>query len=53
MEIWFPDRDALDRCMAHLTAPDVAADIAADEETLFDRAATLASIAEEHESDLT
>lgn len=50
MEIWFPDRNALDRCMAYLTAPDVAAEIAADEETVFDRAATLTAIVEEHES---
>ena len=40
MELWFADRPALDRVMQRLQRPDIAAEIAADEEALFDRAHT-------------
>ncbi|NBC37423.1 hypothetical protein GTZ99_12775 [Novosphingobium sp. FSY-8] len=52
MEIWFPDRATLDRCMAYLTQADIAAEIAADEEQVFDRAATVCAIVDEHETAL-
>ena len=40
MELWFADRPSLDRVMQRLQRPDIAAEIAADEEALFDRAQT-------------
>ncbi|MBB3981041.1 hypothetical protein GGR44_000672 [Sphingobium fontiphilum] len=50
MEIDFADRAAHDRCMAMLATPDIAREIAEDEERLFDRAATLSFTVEECES---
>lgn len=50
MEIDFPDRAAHDRCMAMLARPDIAREIAEDEERLFDRSATLSFTVEECES---
>ena len=37
MEIWYRDRAAYDAAMANFVRPDVAAEIAEDEEKLFDR----------------
>lgn len=37
MEMGFPDQAARDACMAHLSRPDIRAEIDADEEMLFDR----------------
>lgn len=50
MEIWFPDREAYDATMATLMEPAVAAEIAEDEERLFDRSRTTAFVVEEYES---
>ncbi len=52
MEIWFADRAAFEATMASLTAPDIAAEIAEDEERVFDRAKNRFFIVEEHESDM-
>lgn len=38
-EIWYPDRTAFEATMAILSQPDAMAEIIADEEQLFDRAA--------------
>ncbi len=40
MELWFADRDALDRVLERLQQPAIAAEIAADEALLFDRQQT-------------
>ncbi len=37
MEIWYRDREAFDAAVATFVQPDVAAEIADDEEKLFDR----------------
>jgi len=50
MEIWFPDRAAFEAAMARLTEPDVAAEIAEDEERLFDRSKHRHFFVEERES---
>lgn len=52
MEIWFPDRETFETTMAALTLPEPAAEIAADEERLFDRSKNRLCIVEEHESAL-
>ncbi len=52
MEIWFPDRPTFERVMAQLAAPAIAAEIAADEERLFDRASIRSFFVEEFESDM-
>lgn len=52
MEIWFADRAAFDATMARLAEPAVAAEIAADEERLFDRSKHRHFFVEEHESPL-
>ncbi len=52
MEIWFADRAAFDRTLAELLEPGPAAEIAADEDRLFDRSANRLFFVEEHESDL-
>lgn len=36
-EVWFPDRQAFEAAMARMSEPELAAEIAADEENLFDR----------------
>lgn len=41
MEIWLPDRARFEALMQRLAEPEAAAEIAEDEERLFDRAATL------------
>jgi len=52
MEIGFADRAAFDATIAALSEPDVAAEIAEDEERLFDRAQNRMFFLEEHVSDL-
>ena len=52
MEIWYPDRAAYDACNALLGSPEVAAEIAEDEEQLFNRSRNRFFFVEEHESDL-
>ncbi len=52
LEIWYPDHASYDRCREHLSTPAVAAEIAADEEQLFDRSANRFFLVEEHESSL-
>jgi len=52
MEIWFPDRTSFDTTMATLANPDIAAEIAADEERLFDRASIRSFFVEEFESEM-
>jgi hypothetical protein len=52
MEIWYPDRATWEATMAHLSAPEVMAEIVADEETLFDRAKNRFFLVEEHASDM-
>ncbi len=52
MEIWFADRESFEATIALLTRPDAAAEIAADEERLFDRSKNRMFTVEEHESDL-
>lgn len=36
-ELWYADRAAFDAAMAHLAQPDIAREIAEDEDRLFDR----------------
>lgn len=52
MEIWFEDRESLDKTLAALMEPGPAAEIAADEERLFDRTRIRSFIVEECESAL-
>ena len=52
MEIWFPNEAALNATMAVLTAPAAAAEIAADEEKLFDRPKMRMFTVQEFESEL-
>ncbi len=46
-EIWFADRAAYDRFLARSADPDIARQIAEDEENLFDRSATRMVVVEE------
>lgn len=39
-ELWFEDQAALEQALLHLRDPEIAAEIAADEELQFDRSAT-------------
>ncbi|ARS29458.1 EthD domain-containing protein [Sphingomonas sp. KC8] len=52
MEIWFPDRGAFDAAMERLGEPAIAAEIAADEDHLFDRAMHRHFFVDEYESPL-
>ena len=52
LEIWFEDEAAYAACGERLTQPDVAAEIAADEEKLFDRSRKRSYLVTECESDL-
>lgn len=52
MEIWFADRAAYDAFLNAVSDPATAAEIVADEETLFDRTKTRFYLLDEHESDL-
>lgn len=49
-ELWFADRAAFEAAMAFLAEPAVAAEIAEDEATLFDRSATRFYMVEECET---
>lgn len=49
-ELWFEDRAAYDRFVAQTTSPDIARQIAEDEENVFDRTATRMYIVEERSS---
>ena len=50
MEIWFPDQPAMDGAMAVLSTDEAQAEIAADEERLFDRDLIRSYTVEEYES---
>lgn len=52
LEVWYADESAWDRCRARLSEPEVAAEIAADEEQLFERAANRFYTVQEFESQL-
>jgi len=52
MEIWYPDQDALNGAMAVLSTEDAQAEIAADEERLFDRVLIRSYTVEEYESEM-
>jgi hypothetical protein len=52
MEIWYADRAAWEATVAFLSQPATMAEIAADEETLFDRTRNRFFLLEEHETDL-
>jgi hypothetical protein len=49
-EIWFPDRASFEATLSALKRPQAAAEIAADEERLFDRSKIRMFKVEEHES---
>ncbi|MEN3976438.1 EthD domain-containing protein [Emcibacter sp. SYSU 3D8] len=51
-EMWFETREAFEAAMTALSAPEVAAEIAEDEEKLFDRSKNRFCTIEEHESKL-
>ncbi len=51
-EIWFKDRATFEAAMQELQQPTIAAEIAADEEHLFDRSKIRAFTVDEHESSL-
>ena len=53
LEIWYPNRDAFERCQAHLARPEIQAEIHEDEEKLFDRSRMRFFHVEEFESDLS
>ncbi len=52
MEMWFPDQKAFEDCFAVMVTPEAQAEIAADEEDLFDYENMEFFLAEEHASDL-
>jgi hypothetical protein len=52
LEIWFPDQATMDACFAAMADPGVAAEIADDEERLFDRSRIRGYLVEECESAL-
>jgi hypothetical protein len=49
-EVWVDDKEALDRMIARLCRPEIAALIAEDEEKLFDRSRNRLVIVEEEET---
>ncbi len=49
-EMWFADEAAFESAMALLSTPEIMAEVAADEETLFDRSRNRFCTIEEHES---
>ncbi len=53
LEIWYPDREAYEANNKLLGQPDVAAEIAEDEEQLFDRPRNRFFFVDEHESNLS
>jgi uncharacterized protein (TIGR02118 family) len=52
MEIWYPDQDALSAALAVLSTDEAQAEIAADEERLFDRDLIRSYTVEEYESEM-
>ena len=52
MEIWYPDKDALNGALAVLSTEEAQAEIAADEERLFDRDLIRSYTVEEYESEM-
>ena len=52
MEIWYPDQEALNRALAVLSTDEAQAEIAADEERLFDRDLIRSYTVEEYESEM-
>ena len=52
MEIWYPDQDALNGAMAVLSTDKAQAEIAADEERLFDRELIRSYTVEEYDSEM-
>ncbi|MGH8595937.1 MAG: EthD domain-containing protein [Gammaproteobacteria bacterium] len=51
-ELWFDDEDDFKRGMAHLSDPETAAIIGADEEKLFERSSIRFMIMDDRETDL-
>ena len=52
LEIWYPDQQSYEACNQHLAEPDIAAEIAADEEQLFDRSQMRFYLLHEEVSDI-
>ena len=52
MEIWYPDQKALNGALAVLSTEEAQAEIAADEERLFDRKLIRSYTVEEYESEM-
>lgn len=52
METWFEDRAGFERTMKRLSQPDVAAQVAADEDKIFDRSRIQSVLVDEFETDL-
>lgn len=52
-EVWYADRPAFDAAMAYMAQPEVAREIAEDEDRLFDRAATRFYLIDETETALS
>ena len=52
MEIWYPDQEALNGALAVLSTEEAQAEIAADEERLFDRELIRSYMVEEYESEM-
>lgn len=52
LEVWYPDQAAFEAAGRHLAKPDIAAEIAADEERLFDRPQNRFYLVEEVESEI-
>ncbi len=51
LEIWYRDSDSFNACMKYLATPVIAAEIAVDEEKLFDRSKKRGYLLDEVESD--
>ena len=52
MEIWYPNQDALNGALAVLSTAEAQAEIAADEERLFDRELIRSYTVEEYDSEM-
>ena len=52
MEIWYPDQESLNGALAVLSTDEAQAEIAADEERLFDRELIRSYTVEEYESEM-
>ena len=52
MEIWYPDQEALNGALAVLSTEEAQAEIAVDEERLFDRELIRSYAVEEYESEM-